>query len=136
MNAFPAVLYVEDDPSSREIMQLLLEVQMELTHVNIFGESEDFIARVEAINPKPEIVLLDIHIRPYNGFQMLEMLRQHPAFRNTPVVALTASVMNEEVHRLQQSGFSSVIAKPIDVDTFPLLLTRILDGETIWSVAS
>ncbi len=135
MNAFPAVLYVEDDTSSREIMQLLLEFQMGLSNVNIFADSENFVARVEQLNPKPDIVLLDIHLRPYNGFQMLEMLRQHEAFHSTPVVALTASVMNEEVNRLQQSGFSSVIAKPIDLDTFPTLINRILNGDTIWTVA-
>jgi hypothetical protein len=49
-------------------------------------------------------------------------------------VALTASVMNEEVHKLREAGFHSVIAKPIDVDTFPDLLHRIVGGETVWRI--
>jgi CheY-like chemotaxis protein len=67
---------------------------------------------------------------------MLEMIRERPEFDHVPVVALTASVMNEEVQQLKRAGFNGVIAKPIDVDTFPDILQRILDGETVWRIVS
>jgi CheY-like chemotaxis protein len=50
------------------------------------------------------------------------------------VVALTASVMNEEVERLKKAGFNGVLAKPIDQQAFPGVITRILNGEHIWNV--
>jgi CheY-like chemotaxis protein len=50
------------------------------------------------------------------------------------VVALTASVMNEEVEQLRAAGFHSCLAKPIDIDTFPDVLNRILDGESVWRI--
>jgi CheY-like chemotaxis protein len=128
------VLYVEDDQQSREIMQLLLQMEMGLTNINIFADSSDFITRVLVIQPKPDVILLDIHLRPHDGFEMLSMLRQQPTFAAVPIVALTASVMNEEVQKLKNAGFNGVIAKPIDVDTFPGLLSRILHGESIWRI--
>ncbi len=134
MNNFPAILYVEDDPPSREIMELLLVGQMELSNVHIFDDSKDFMPRLEKLNSKPDMILLDIHVRPYSGFEMLQMIRAHDSFRHIPVVALTASVMNEEVQQLKEAGFSGVIAKPIDMDSFPALLDRILNGEAIWSI--
>jgi CheY-like chemotaxis protein len=135
MKPFPSVLYVEDDPRSRKIMRMLLVAEMELEHVNIFEDSADFVQRLQAIVPQPNVILLDIHVKPYTGFEMLALIHQLPEFRNVPVIALTASVMNEEVQHLRDSGFQGVIAKPIDIDTFPNLLDRILDGEIIWRIA-
>jgi two-component system, cell cycle response regulator DivK len=130
----PAILYVEDDQRSREIMHLLLVEMMRLSHVTFFEDSADFQARIERLKDHLDLVLLDIHVQPFDGFQMLQILRSYQAFQQTPVVALTASVMNEEVQRLRQAGFTGVIAKPIDLDTFPNTLERILNGERIWRV--
>src|SRR5262247_199679 len=135
MSDYPAVLYVEDDSESREVMQLLLVQHMGLSSVTIFGDSADFLARVQALQPKPDIILLDIHVQPHTGFEMLEMLRQVRDFDNTPIVALTASVMNEEVQKLKTIGFNGVVAKPIDMDTFPEILDRVLNGKEIWRIA-
>jgi two-component system cell cycle response regulator DivK len=134
MPNYPAVLYVEDDEQSREIMHLLLEGEMGLANVTVFQDSIDFIARLQNIHPKPDIILLDIHVHPYTGFEMLEMLRQLENFRNTPVIALTASVMNEEIAKLKSTGFNGVFPKPINQDIFPDMLNRIVNGESIWRV--
>jgi CheY-like chemotaxis protein len=134
MNDQPAVLYVEDDPHSRKLMQMLLKGRLKLPNVVILEDSTDFLARVDTLDPKPDIIFLDIHVKPYDGFEMLEMLHQFEWFSGTPVVALTASVMNEEVRRLRLAGFSGCLAKPIDLPTFPEMLARILEGETIWRI--
>lgn len=130
----PAVLYVEDDPQSRKLMAMLLKGRMKLSHVTILEDSQNFLDHMEALDPKPDLILLDIHMKPYNGFEMLAMLRQLEWVDSTPIVALTASVMNEEVQQLQQAGFNGCLAKPIDLETFPQTLERVLAGETIWRI--
>jgi CheY-like chemotaxis protein len=134
MNTSPVVLYVEDDPRSRRVIELLLIREMHLEHVTILEDSSDFEQRVHALTPKPEVILLDIHVKPHSGFEMLKMLRDMNEFGQVPIVALTASVMNEEVQKLKEVGFHSVISKPVDVDTFPSLLQRIAGGESIWRI--
>jgi CheY-like chemotaxis protein len=134
MSDYPAILYVEDDPQSQVIMQVLLTEALGLKNITIFDGSADFLNRVHALDPKPDLIFLDIHVRPYTGFEMLAMLRSDPEFQNTPVAALTASVMNEEVIKLRTAGFNGVIAKPIDQDLFPQMMQRILDGEEIWRI--
>lgn len=136
MTKQPVVLYVEDDPQSRKLMSMLLKGRMKLPHVTILEDSENFQAHVEALDPKPDIILLDIHMKPINGFEMLTLLREYAWVENTPIVALTASVMSEEVQRLRSIGFDGCLAKPIDLQTFPETLERILDGETIWRIIS
>ena len=128
------ILYVEDDLLSRKVMELLLTRRLGFTNVSIFETSANFVQCLESLSPKPELIFLDIHMLPLSGFDILKLLRTHAAFQRTQIVALTASVMNEEVEQLRNAGFDGVIAKPIDQDTFPETLTRILNGELIWNV--
>jgi CheY-like chemotaxis protein len=65
---------------------------------------------------------------------MLQMIREDTVYCDTKVVALTASVMNEEVERLRTSGFDGAIGKPISLSAFPIVIERILKGESIWQV--
>ena len=128
-------LYVEDNASNRMVMQLIMQKAMQVNDLAIFKDSNNFMPRVKALPQIPQVALLDIHVRPYDGFAMLEMLRADPDYQNTKIVALTASVTNEEVEQLRTSGFDGAIGKPLRVSTFPDLLVRILNGETIWHIA-
>lgn len=128
-----SVLYVDDDKLSLTVMQMLLVNHMKLPNVTMFEDSKDFLNRVKALPVKPDVVLLDIHIKPLNGFEMLKLLRNE-GFPDTVVIALTASVMNQEVFQLKTAGFDGVIAKPVNVDTFPKVWGKILKREQVWIV--
>lgn len=134
MNDQTVVLYVEDDPQSRKVMRMILKGRMNLPNVTILENSEDFVKRLEAIEPKPNVIFLDIHMKPHDGFEMLEMLHQLQWINGTRIIALTASVMSEEVHKLRTSGFNGCLAKPIDITTFPETFNRIVAGEPIWRI--
>lgn len=127
-------LYVEDDTMSRQALELILKRVMKAQNVWVFENSVNFIERVEALPVMPDVFLLDIHVPPYTGFEMLAMLRAHPDYADKPIIALTASVMNEEVNLLKNSGFSGAIGKPIVVQYFPSLMQRILSGEAVWHI--
>jgi len=132
------ILYVEDDAFSREVMSLLVEHDLAAQGLalTLFSDSENFEARLLALDPPPGLIFLDIHLKPLNGFELLACIRQHARFDQTPVIALTASVMNEEMTRLRSVGFDGAIAKPIDQDLFPQWVNRILAGESIWQILS
>lgn len=134
MTKIACLLCVEDDFSNRLVMKLLVEKTLAVGHYAVFEDSSDFLERVRNLPARPDIILLDIHVSPFDGFQMLQMLRQDPAYGETKVVALTASVMNEEVERLRKSGFDGAIGKPLSLSAFPILIERILNHESIWQV--
>ena len=127
-------LYVEDDAPSRAGMKMIFSRVLSIEALTILEDSSDFITRVKALQPIPDVILLDIHVQPCNGFEMLRLLRNDPALQQSKVIALTASVMNEEVAMFRESGFNGTIAKPINVLTFPNLLEGIIRGEPIWHV--
>lgn len=125
--------YFDDDPFSLEIMEVILSRIMQ-AEVALFQNSANYIQQMEALPNRPDAILLDIQMQPYNGFEVLNGFRAHPVFGRLPIVALTASVMNEDVLMLQKAGFDGVIGKPVDQDTLPELLYKIISGERVWRV--
>lgn len=130
----PHFLYVEDDPMSRIVTEVLLKEVMGFQTVTIFENSQSFIERLETLSPPPQVILLDIQMRPYDGYEVLEMLRKHPTFQDAIVIALTANVMAHDVEKLKAVGFNGLIGKPIMRDIFPQLITNIIAGDTVWYI--
>jgi len=127
-------LYVEDDPLSRQVMSLMVDSALPGVELALFEGGQDFLPRLRALAHKPDIILLDVHLKPIDGFELLAQIRADVDYQGARVIALTASVMNEEIAQLRQSGFDGAISKPISVTTFPGLIERILGGETVWHV--
>lgn len=127
-------LYVEDDELSRQVMEMILRNGIGAANVTIFEDSTNFATRLAALDPCPDIILLDVHMEPITGFEMLYILQADARYSQAQVVALTASVMNEEVKQLREAGFTSAISKPVSVTTFPALIEGIIAGESVWHI--
>ena len=130
--AFKA-LYVEDDKASRTIMKTFAQFYPDLIDLTIFEDSSNFEARLAKLG-KLDVVFLDIHMKPLNGFQMLEIVRKCSWYSEAHIIAITASVMTEEIQKLKVKGFHSVFAKPIDFDALPRMIQRVLNNDPIWYV--
>ncbi|MCI0709971.1 MAG: response regulator [Chloroflexi bacterium] len=128
----PKILYVEDDPMSRDVMAVMLRNFLGITDFTIFEDSSNFLEKVSQLEYAPDVFLLDIHMRPNDGFYMLKELRNHSQYKNKIVVAVTASITAQEVEQLRDTGFDGFIGKPINRQTFPPLLTQLMSGESSW----
>lgn len=133
-NGQPIFLYVEDDAFSQEIMKRMLAI-LGYLNLTIFENSHNFLDRVRALPGIPDIVFLDIQIGPMNGHQVLKLLRGDDTYKDTKIIAMTASVMSSEVNELRNAGFDGLIGKPILKRVFPELLRGILEGEPVWYVS-
>jgi CheY-like chemotaxis protein len=128
------VLYVEDDLQSREVLELLMKNVLRLSQYYIFASSENFTARYAELPIHPNLLFLDIQMKPHSGYEVLNMIREHPEGADVKVIALTASVTVEEVQDLKRAGFDGLIAKPIKGRIFPQLVKKIVDGEPVWVI--
>jgi CheY-like chemotaxis protein len=128
------ILYIEDDTSSRNVMEMLLRLGMGCSELTIFEDSSDFAERMRGLPYVPDIVFLDIQIQPHDGYQILKMLRADPQYRDAKVIAMTASVMSDDVSQLREAGFDGLIGKPIPGTMFPKLMEQILVGKPVWYV--
>jgi two-component system cell cycle response regulator DivK len=127
-------LYVEDDSSSRHLIKILMGTVLGYTQLTIFEDSSDFLDRVRALPAVPDVIFMDIHVAPLDGYALLEMLRSEPGYKDVPVVAMTAGVMAADVSKLKSAGFNGLIGKPIRKKVFPEQLDKIMAGEPIWEV--
>jgi CheY-like chemotaxis protein len=70
--------------------------------------------------PKPDVILLDLKMPRWDGFEFLAWLRSRSPtqYRLIPVVVLSASEIPENVTRAYALGANSFVAKPLAWDRF------------------
>lgn len=86
--------------------------------------------------PHIDLILMDIFLPERDGYDLLSLLRAHPRFKDTLIVAVTADASQENMERARKAGFNGFIGKPIDPDRFPDQIRRILRGEPVWEPGS
>lgn len=78
----------------------------------------------------PDLVLMDLQLPGIDGQQALRQLRNDERTSHIPVVAVTASVMNDDRARILQAGFDGYLEKPISVRDLPAQVRAFLGTDT------
>ena len=122
-----SILIVEDDPDSREMLQLLVASFGAAVHGARDGdEGMDVVARIV-----PDLIFCDLQMPRMDGFQFLDWLRRHPALSRIPVIALTALGMPADIERTWAAGFSGHVVKPVDLDVIETQLRRVFPSRAL-----
>jgi CheY-like chemotaxis protein len=119
-------LIIDDDAYNVYVMQQFLDREnISYTAITETSSLELILTQLDRI----DIVLLDLEMPKRDGYEIIEMLKQH-LNAGVPIVACT--VHTAEINRTRKLGFSGFIAKPLDMDRFSEQVRRILNGEPIW----
>jgi diguanylate cyclase (GGDEF)-like protein len=105
------ILYVDDEPDIRLIVQTALSLAPGLT-VHTADSCAQALELARTL--QPDLVLLDVMMPGVDGPTTLQRLRADPAIARMPVIFMTAKAMPADVERLRAMGASAVIAKPFD----------------------
>ena len=130
-----AFLIIDNDPETRTILAMLLQKVMQSSQVAFFADSANLADQTAALSFVPDIILIDVVVRPYDGYTTLHTLRQNSLFQAAKCIAVTAVVMPPDIQKMRDSGFDGLISKPIIRQVFPQLVQRILANEPVWYVA-
>src|ERR1700733_6584720 len=104
------ILVIDDEPMVRATLAQVLADEGYL--VDVAGDGAEPLDSVHAA--RPDAILLDLMMPGMNGRQFLQALRDEPAYKDVPVLIMTA-VHGLEVN-LASIGASEVVEKPFDVD--------------------
>lgn len=120
------ILHVEDDPAHAELVKRIVEdfnIANRLTHVEDGQAALDYLFQREAFSdagkaPRPGLILLDLRLPKVDGLEVLRIIKADPALARIPVVVLTTSSAEKDLHRAYDHHVNSYLVKPVEFTKF------------------
>ena len=117
MMANSAFLVAEDNENDTLLLSYAFQragVEIPLAFVRDGQEAIDALKEGQSANALPHLLLLDLHMPKYNGFEVLQWIREQPRLRRLIVIVLTSSPLPADINRAYDLGANSYLTKPMD----------------------
>jgi PAS domain S-box-containing protein len=120
------LLYVEDNPSNVALLSDVLALRPGLTlSVAVDGPAGWDRLRAE----RPDVAVIDIDLPGMDGNEQCRRVRADadPVLARTPLLALTAQAMPDDIRRMRVAGFDAIMTKPLDLVRFFAEVDRLIE---------
>ncbi len=117
---------MEDDDDTQGMVRFLLEYKGYEVLVANDGKHGLEIARQE----KPDLILLDLAMPEMDGWSVAHKLKEDPATKAIPVIAVTAYTMSSDRRKALNAGCDGFIGKPMNVPEFIAEVEKFLGNRT------
>ena len=122
------VLLVEDNEINQQVASEIMTGAG--LKVSIAENGQQGVERVKQQEKCYDVVLMDIQMPVMDGYEATRIIRQDPAFKDLPIIAMTANAMTQDREIAARAGMNDHVAKPIDVnELMNTLLKWIKPGE-------
>jgi len=105
------ILIVDDMQANRELVMNFLEDQP----VELFEAENGRQAIEQARKHKPDLILMDIKMPEMDGIEATRIIKDDEELKVIPVVAITASSLQEDNTQLKKTLFDDYLTKPIKI---------------------
>jgi two-component system OmpR family response regulator len=129
MQAPIRILYAEDDPDIRQLVSMLLEFAGGFT-LKACSSGLEALNEIDAF--EPQLLLFDVMMPGMNGPDALSQIRKLEAYRDTPVIFMTAKVQPDEMQAYLDLGAVRVISKPFDPMTLVEEIQEAWNKKSVW----
>jgi PAS domain S-box-containing protein len=109
------LLCIEDNPANLRLVERILA---ERPNLHLRTANVPSLGLELALAHRPALILLDINLPDMDGYAVLRRLRESPATRDIPVLAISANAMPDDLARGKAAGFVDYLTKPLDVSVF------------------
>jgi len=114
------ILLVEDNPVNQLVAKGMLAKLGYQVLLATQGEEALACLASEAV----ELVLMDCNMPVMDGYEATRRIRQNPAWKHLPIIALTANAMADERERCRAAGMDDYLAKPFRMEQLAALLKQ------------
>ncbi len=127
MNVGRRILVVDDDPASCELVSYFLKslgyrvatAPDGIRALNM-GDRDDI-----------ELVILDLHMPAFDGFEVLAMFREREHARPVKVLALTGDDSTEVREEFESRGIDGFLTKPVDLEGLREAVSRLMTAPAL-----
>jgi two-component system, response regulator len=120
------ILIVEDNSHDAELTLRALRKNNLANNVLIAhdgAEALDFffcrgIFKNRSFTNPPKIVLLDLKLPKISGLELLKIVKADKRTSHIPIVVVTSSKEEPDIHKAYELGVNSYVVKPVDFDQF------------------
>ena len=116
------ILIVEDDARNMKLILMTLKPHGYMLVCATDGEQ----ALEMAIKESPDLILMDMQLPKLSGAEVTRKLRKNPAFKETPIFAVTAYAMKGDEEKCIEAGCNGYICKPINTRELPAKIAEIM----------
>jgi CheY-like chemotaxis protein len=126
------VLLVEDNPGDVRLTQEAFKDGRMLVNLTV---ACDGVEAMDILNrrgkygdaPVPDLILLDLNLPRKNGREVLTEIKSNDELRRIPVIVMTTSKAEQDVHRAYHLNANCYVTKPVDLDEFLHVVRSIED---------
>ena len=115
------ILYIEDNAANARLIEQALRIFPAIELLIAVTATEGLLIAEEK---RPDLILMDIHLPDIDGITATSLIKGNNAIKHTPVIALSADAMQDDIDRALYAGCNAYLTKPINLQT----LYETIDG--------
>lgn len=120
------ILIVEDSEDDFEATQRAFTKANFHNPIQHASSGEDAVAYLRSpTTAKPGLILLDLNMPGMDGRKTLQLIKANDHTRNIPVIVLTTSNDERDIHDCYAFGANTYIQKPVDLDALFAAVRRL-----------
>lgn len=117
------ILIVDDKPSI--VVPIQFAIKQQGYHVTIAKNGEDALDII--FKEKPDLILLDVMLPGIDGYEVCEIVRLKPEYRDIKIIFLTTNGRQVEIAKKMALGADDYIAKPFSNAELVAKVTALLE---------
>ena len=121
MNMVMPILLVEDNPMDVDLTRRAFNRHNLTNPLEVARDGKEALDLIDGWKEGdgvPSVILLDLKLPKVSGLEVLRAIRVHPAFGAVPVVVLTSSSEDNDIHEAYSLGANSYIVKTVEFEKF------------------
>lgn len=116
-------IMIDDNPVDLKFNRIRMRMAGVINKVFTESNPENIIGMLDhlvemGLNKDTFLILLDLHMPRVNGLEALESIRNHPKYKNTPVLMFSSSTDADDIIRAFDAGSDGYLEKPFSGEEF------------------